>query len=176
MASSSFKLSFLLLLAIFICSNAVELGQLKETSMTLYFQDWFGGPNPTLIQITGRSDGFMSYEKFGTVFVTDDPVTIGFDGSSAQVARAQGMYVTSALDGSISHVMISLVFTNEEYKGSTLQIQGASPQFERVREVAVVSGTGKFRLGRGHATFETIHIDVEKSYCVIQSNVTVLHY
>lgn len=175
MASKSIRLFLLLFLAIFTYSMA-ELSQPKETKMTLYFQDYSGGPNPTVVEITGQSDGLLSFTKFGAIFCTDDPITEEFEESSAQVARAQGLYVTSALDGSNTHVLISIVFTNDEYKGSTLEVQGTSAQFERVREVAVVGGTGKFRLARGYATLETIHYDHARHYAVIQSNVTVLHH
>ncbi|CAI9784793.1 unnamed protein product [Fraxinus pennsylvanica] len=82
------------------------------------------------------------------------------------------MYVTSALNGSNTHVLVSIVFTNKEYKGSTLELQGRSAQFDEVREVAVVGGTGKFRLARGYVTFETIYYDPTISYAVIQCNVT----
>ncbi|KAK3020424.1 hypothetical protein RJ639_047730 [Escallonia herrerae] len=175
MASNSSKLALVLLLATLACSQA-ELGQLKETTMTVYFQDWSGGPNPTMIPITGFSHGEWSFKKFGTVFCTDDPITEGLNATSAEVARGQGIYVTSALDGSNTHVLISIVFTNEEYSGSTLEIQGASRQFERVREVSVVAGTGKFRFARGYATFETVYLDMSSAYSVIESNITILHY
>ncbi|CAI9754853.1 unnamed protein product [Fraxinus pennsylvanica] len=146
--------------------------------MSIYFQDWSGGSNATIIQITMQQhpNEHLNFTKFGAIFVTDDPITKGFDGNSTQVGRAQGMYVTSALDGSNTHVLISIVFTNEEYKGSTLEIQGSSAQFDRVREVAVVGGTGKFRLARGYVSFETIYYDPTIYYVVVQCNVTVLHY
>lgn len=171
------NLSLMFLVTILITSQA-ELSQLKETNMTLYFQDWSGGPNATVLQITGHQDHHapLSFAKFGSLFVTDDPITEAFDNNSAEIARAQGIYVTSALDGKISHVLISIIFTSGEYEGSTLEIQGASPQFERVREVAVVGGTGKFRVARGYATFETIHFDLAIHYVVIRCNVTILHY
>nr|GMC81634.1 dirigent protein 22-like [Ipomoea batatas] len=100
-------------------------------------------------------DGALKFFEFGSLFVTDDPITEEFDSGSAVVARGQGLYVTSALDGKIAHVVISVVFTGGEFSGSTLQIQGASPQLEKVREVAVVGGTGIFRFAPGYATFET---------------------
>ncbi|KAH6776090.1 hypothetical protein C2S52_013651 [Perilla frutescens var. hirtella] len=175
MASSAIKLSLFLFLALVAYSNA-DLGQVKETKMTVYFQDYSGGPNATVVEITGPTDGLLSFTKFGAIFCTDDPITKGFEESSAQIARAQGIYVTSALDGSNTHVLISIVFINDEYKGSTLEVQGSSAQFERVREVAVVGGTGKFRLARGYATFETLSYDHATHYAVIQCNVTVLHY
>lgn len=84
--------------------------------------------------------------------------------------------MTSALDGSNTHVLISIVFTNSKYNGSTLEVQGASRQIDNVREVAVVAGTGKFRYARGYATFETVYLDMSLAYSVIQCNVTVKHY
>ncbi|CAA2985405.1 dirigent 1-like [Olea europaea subsp. europaea] len=176
MASYSIRLSLLVYLAMFITSEA-ELGQPKETKLTLHFQDYSGGggPNATAVQITGQPNGLLSFTKFGAIFCTDDPITQGFDLSSTEIERAQGLYVTSALHGSNTHVLISIVFTNEEYKGSTLEIQGSSAQFERVREVATVGDTGKFHLARG-LTFETIHHDAAIYHAVIQCNVTILHY
>lgn len=175
MATKSSLVLVLLLLSLFTYSNA-DLGLLKETKMTVYFQDYSGGPNATVVEITGPSDGLLSFTKFGAIFCTDDPITEGLEESSAQVARAQGIYVTSALDGSNTHVLISIVFVNDEYKGSTLEVQGSSAQFERVREVAVVGGTGIFRLARGYVTFETLSYDHATHYAVIQCNITVLHY
>ncbi|XP_022883471.1 dirigent protein 22-like [Olea europaea var. sylvestris] len=75
-----------------------------------------------------------------------------------------------------TRVLISIVFTNEEYKGSTFEIQGSSAQFERVKEVARVGGTGIFRLASSYSTFEMIHYDATTYYAVIQCNVTILHY
>ncbi|KAL4555556.1 hypothetical protein LXL04_038178 [Taraxacum kok-saghyz] len=171
------KLSFVIILLISFLTflKGDELGELKRSSMTLYFQDYFGGPNATMKPVTFSADAW-SFKQFGTIFCTDDPITVTMDQGSAEIGRAQGIYVTSALDGSNSHVLISLVFTNKEFGGSTLEVQGASKQFERVREVAVVGGTGKFRLARGYATFETVHLDLSLSYSIIEGNFTVWHY
>ncbi|CAN4103503.1 unnamed protein product [Withania somnifera] len=123
--------------------------------MTLYFQDWSGGANATVLQIIGHQDhGPLSFAMFGSAFVTDDTITEAFNKNSEEIARTRGIYVASVLDSKIYHVLISIIFTIKEYKGSTLEIQGASPRFERVREVAVVGRT-----------------DV-----VIQCKVTILHY
>jgi hypothetical protein len=86
------------------------------------------------------------------------------------------MYVTVGLDGLNSHVMISIVFTNKEYSGSTLEIQGVSKKFEVVREVSVVAGTGKFRFARAYATFETYSYHVATHHAVSRCNVTVQHF
>ncbi|KAA8524703.1 hypothetical protein F0562_011126 [Nyssa sinensis] len=169
-------ISFLLLsvLAMFICPMSEGM-HLAETKMTLYFQDWSAGHNATVVPVTGIPGKQWSFFSFGTVFATDDLITEGLDESSAEIGRAQGIYVTSALDGSSTHVLISIVFTNEEYGGSTLEIQGTSRQFEKVREVSVVAGTGKFRYARGYVTFETVYLDKAIAYSVIRfSNGTKL--
>nr|GEU82244.1 reverse transcriptase domain-containing protein [Tanacetum cinerariifolium] len=62
---------------------------------------------------------------------------------SPRVAQARGVYVMSALDGSTSHVMISTVFTSEEFDGSTLELQGASKHFEKVVERETEETTNK---------------------------------
>ncbi|GMY07325.1 dirigent protein 2-like [Fagus crenata] len=118
---------------------------LKETQLSLYFQDIsaFGNPNATVIPVAGIAGKAWTFTQFGTVYVTDDYITETSDPKSPEVGRAQGMYVTAGLDGLNSHVMISIVFTNKE------------KQFDSVREVAVVAGTGIFRFARGYATFET---------------------
>ncbi|XP_057796677.1 dirigent protein 22-like [Salvia miltiorrhiza] len=175
MASNKITLSLLLFLAIFTYAKA-KRGPLKETTMTVYFQDYSGDRNTTVIEVPGPSTGPLNFSRFGAMFVTDDPITGEFGEGSAPIARGRGMYVTSALDGSHTHVTLSVVFIDGEHKGSTLEIQGSSAQLEPVREVAVVGGTRKFRLARGYATFETLYYDPARKFAIIQSNITVFHY
>ena len=167
-----------LVLVLATVTYLAKAADLNETQLSLYFQDIsaFGNPNATVIPVAGIAGKAWTFTQFGTVFVTDDYITETSDPNSPEVGRAQGMYVTAGLDGLNSHVMISIVFTNKEYNGSTIQIQGVSKQFEAVREVAVVAGTGKFRFARGYATFETYFLDIPAQYSVIWCNVTVQHY
>ncbi|KAF7848275.1 hypothetical protein BT93_L2141 [Corymbia citriodora subsp. variegata] len=146
------------------CPSKATVQPPQTTEMVLYFQDFLLGPTPP-----------SSRSQFGTVFIADDPITETPDPSSAMVGRAQGMYVISALDASSAQAIFSIVFTNQAYNGSTLEIQGTGKQLERVLEYSVVAGTGKFRFARGYATFETIPMDVSRGYSVIQCNVTVRH-
>ncbi|KAG8364592.1 hypothetical protein BUALT_Bualt18G0013300 [Buddleja alternifolia] len=169
------RLSLFLFLVMFTYSEA-ELGSPIETQMTFYFHDYSGGPNATVIQINAPADELPDFTKFGAMFVTDDPITKELHSSSSQVARGQGLYVTSSLDGSNTHILMSIVFTDEEYGGSTLEIQSSNVQLERVLEVPIVGGTRKFRLARGYATFETLYFNETLHYSVLQCNVTVLHY
>ncbi|XP_057790762.1 dirigent protein 22-like [Salvia miltiorrhiza] len=107
---------------------------------------------------------------------TDDPITEEIEEGSAPIARGRGIFIASALDGSDAHTLLSVVFINGKYKGSTLELQGSYALFERVAEVAVVGGTGKFRLARGYATFEILYNDSLRGYLLARSNMTVLHY
>ncbi|XP_056177536.1 dirigent protein 22-like [Syzygium oleosum] len=147
----------------------------QTTEMVLYFQDFASGANFTLIPVEGIAGKLWTFSQFGMVFVTDDFITKTPNQDSPMVGRGQGMYVTSALDGSSTHAMFSIVFVNQAYNGSTLSIQGTGKQFEAVREYAVVGGTGKFRFARGYTTFETISVDPPRGHSVIRCNVTIRH-
>ncbi|XP_050379911.1 dirigent protein 22-like [Argentina anserina] len=165
-----------LLLLVFTISLAEANTILKETRLVLYFQDFTAGPNISNIAVAGIAGKEWSFTQFGTIYVTDDAMTQGPKLTSPVVGRAQGIKVASALNGRNTLVLVSLVFTNLKYNGSTLELQGNSKNFEPVREVAVVAGTGKFRFARGYATFETFFLDPATSYAVIRCNVTVQHY
>ncbi|TQD79324.1 hypothetical protein C1H46_035161 [Malus baccata] len=172
----NFIAKLLLVLTFAAFSAGATRSQLKETKLTVFFHDFVAGPNTTVIPVAGIAGKLWTFTQFGTVYVTDDPLTATPDLNSAVVGRGQGLYVTSGLDGLNTHVLISIVFTNKNYNGSTLEIQGTSKQFEAVREVSVVSGTGKFRFARGYATFETLLVDAATFYSVERCNVTVEHY
>ncbi|CAB4274176.1 unnamed protein product [Prunus armeniaca] len=170
-------LSTMLLMVLAVTTSLVLAShEVKETQLSFYFQDIFAGPNATDIPFAGISGKAWTFTQFATLYAIDDPVTEGSHPNSASVGRVQGTSMTSALDGLNAHVLFSIVFTNKKYNGSTLQIQGIDKQFEPVRELSVVSGTGKFRFVRGYITFETISVDIPNSYAVIRCNVTVKHY
>ena len=69
----------------------------------------------------------------------DDKVTVAIERNSSQVGRLQGIYVNLELDGTDLHLLVSLVFTNKAYNGSTLEIQGADRFYQKYREVSVIS-------------------------------------
>ncbi|TXG55384.1 hypothetical protein EZV62_020640 [Acer yangbiense] len=76
--------------------------------------------------------------EFGTIYTIDDKLTVTSDPNSAQLGRAQGIYVNSEQDSNdpALHLIFSVVFTNKDFNGSTLEIQGADKLFERKREVS----------------------------------------
>ncbi|KAA8524699.1 hypothetical protein F0562_011122 [Nyssa sinensis] len=158
MAAKMATLSFLLLLAIVTCSEA-KLGYLKETNMVFYMHDIESGTNVTTIPVAGAPNKPFSVLRFGTIAAIDDLLTKGYNRNSTQVGRARGIYVNSAVDGSDLHFLMSLVFTNKVFNGSTLEVQGSDRFFLKYREVSVVSGTGKFRMGKGYAILETVYLN-----------------
>eukprot|EP00268_Persea_americana_P032040 TRINITY_DN31358_c0_g1_i1.p1 TRINITY_DN31358_c0_g1~~TRINITY_DN31358_c0_g1_i1.p1 ORF type:complete len:174 (+),score=3.60 TRINITY_DN31358_c0_g1_i1:47-568(+) len=170
-ATSQRYTSFLLLLlsAIMVTSETL----IKETQMTFYLQDWVNGKTATALPVAGRNKTTKPTD-FGTVVVIDDAVTAGPKRSSPQVGRAQGIYVNSMLDGTDDHLIFSIIFTNAEYNGSTLEIQGADRFSLNQREVSVVSGTGAFRFVRGYVVLTTVFF--RNLNAVVQCNVTIRHY
>ncbi|RWR81436.1 dirigent protein 22-like protein [Cinnamomum micranthum f. kanehirae] len=147
---------------------------MKETNMVFYLHDLFISKNATAVPVAKRSKE-ATVTDFGTLMVIDDAVTEGPKKTSAQVGRAQGIYVNSALDGSSMHLAFSIIFTNSTYNGSTLEIQGADRYLLNRREVSIVSGTGAFRLAKGYAVLETVYFS-SSSNGVIKIIVTVYHY
>jgi uncharacterized protein with beta-barrel porin domain len=60
-----------------------------------------------------------------------------------------------------------------QYSSSTLEIQGTSRQRENLRELSVVSGTGRFQFARGYVVFETVSYDAQNNQSIIRLSVTL---
>ncbi|QCD87956.1 dirigent protein 11-like [Vigna unguiculata] len=170
--SKFFSLSLLLFISTTMLyqANAQPGGQ---TTLTFYLQDTVKGSGATVTPIIGLPGRDWTFDQFGTIIAMDDPVTVGPSPLSTQVGRAQGLLVVSAHDGANVNAIISVVFTNAEFSGSTLQIQGVSRQREHYKELSVVSGTGRFGFLRGYATLETVNYDPGTSHSAIRFNVTL---
>ncbi|MCI16109.1 disease resistance response protein, partial [Trifolium medium] len=145
----------------------------QTSTLVFYLQDDGEGPNATVASVIGINGSDWSYNSFGTIFVVDDPVTLNQSPLSTQIGRAQGVITVASLDGTNVNIVLSIVFNNTQYSGSTLEIQGTSRQRENLRELAVVSGTGQFRFARGYAVFETISYDAQNNRSVIRLSVTL---
>jgi hypothetical protein len=92
---------------------------------------------------------------------------------STQVGKAQGVITVTSQDGANVNIILSIVFNDVQYSGSTLQIQGSSHQRDNLRELSVVSGTGRFRFARGYAVFETVSYDPSNNHSVIRLTITL---
>ncbi|XVE51985.1 hypothetical protein DITRI_Ditri02bG0083600 [Diplodiscus trichospermus] len=178
---TNFSLVFIfvsgIIMVMFPVSAKADDELMKETNMTVYFHDYSsGGPESTDLPVVGFPGKLWSFIDFGTLAVADDLMTEGPEPTSAVVGRGQGISIAISLDGVNAYVSFSLVFTNEAYNGSTIQILGNSNQFNAVREYSVVSGTGKFRYARGYVTLETISYNNATSYALLRVNVSARHY
>lgn len=166
----SFSSLLLLLVLVLVLISLAKAQRPTETIVEFYLQDLASGSNATVVPITGIKNKPLSFNSFGTIFAIDDPITQTSDRNSTEIGRAQGMLVASALSGSNVHVSMSFAFSN----GSSLEIQGTSRQFERYKELSVVSGTGSFRYVRGYATLETIYYDNKTSYSIVRCTVRII--
>ncbi|XP_004289176.1 PREDICTED: dirigent protein 2-like [Fragaria vesca subsp. vesca] len=160
----------LLLVLVFMLISLAMAQRPTETITEFYLQDLASGSNATVQPITGIRNRPLSFTSFGTIFALDDPITVTPDKSSTEIGRAQGIMVASSLSGSNVHVSLSFAFSN----GSSLEVQGTSRQFERYKELAVVSGTGTFRYARGYATLESIYYDNRTSYSIIRCTTRII--
>jgi len=162
--------SILLLITIIIANGQVPN---QTSTLVFYLQDVGRGFNATVMPVIGINGRVWSYHSFGTIFVVDDPVMLSPSPFSTQIGRAQGVITVTSLDGANVNIVLSLVFNNGEYSGSTLQIQGTSRQRENSRELSVVSGTGRFRYARGFVVFETMSYDAPSERSVIRLTITL---
>lgn len=147
----------------------------KKTNLVFYVHDYFSDHDTSAITVAGKDGPATSVLEFGTIVAVDDPVTEGADPNSNEIGRAQGLYINSQLDGKGLHLVFSVVFTEGEYKGSTLEIQGADPFPMKEREFSVVSGTGFFRFVKGYGIMTTEFIDIPNLRAILKLDVTVKH-
>ncbi|KAL9659779.1 hypothetical protein QQ045_024588 [Rhodiola kirilowii] len=184
MASISACTGVALVMLIILVADAVSSSdaakKLKKTEMSFYMHDYETQQkeeNITNIVIAGNPNA-KGYNilTFGSLNAYDDAITTTIDRKSTELGRAHGIFINTALDGSDLHILVSFVFTNKEYNGSTIEVQGADRFFLPSREVSVVSGTGKFRMARGWASIETVMLDIPNLNAILRWNLTVFHY
>ncbi|GAA0143971.1 transporter [Lithospermum erythrorhizon] len=173
---SRFHLPFLALPFIFWAATALPFWrQPNKTKLLFYVHDYLTGHDASALTVAGKDGATTSILQFGTLLVVDDKVTEGPDPNSKEIGRAQGMYLNSQLDGKGLHMVFSVIFTQGEYKGSTLEIQGADLFAMKEREFSVVSGTGYFRFVRGYGIMTTEFLDVANLRGILKLDITVKH-
>jgi hypothetical protein len=170
---------FLTLLALPILYWATSLSRRskpKQTSLVFYVHDNFTGHDTTAVTVAGKEGPTTSILKFGTLVAVDALVTEGPDPNSREIGRARGFYMNSQLHGKGLHMVFSVVFSDGEFKGSTLEIQGDDPFGKEQREYAIVAGTGFFRFVKGFGIMTTEFLDIITLRAVLKHYVTVKHY
>lgn len=121
--------------------------------MKLYWHDLVSGRDPTTVPVAKAPVTDDSPTGFGAVVVIDDALTLGPNRTSSRpLGRAQGIYVGAGRDETSLLMAMTFVFQGgSRYNGSTLAIMGQNAVSHDVREMAIVGGTGVFRMARGYA-------------------------
>lgn len=153
-----------------------HLGPQQVTYLQVYVQDILSGPNPTNIAVASPTSTPMPPNFFGVVAVLDDPVRVSPDPNAQIVGRAQGIFNFASLEETRLHMSFDIVFTGGQYNGSILNVIGNNPYLRDRRELAVVGGSGAFKLARGFIGVRTVSFNTSTGDAFFQYNVTVFHH
>ena len=146
------------------------------TNLQFYFHDTLSGQNPSAIQVAQPVDkNKSSLTMFGAIMMADDPLTETPDPKSKLVGRAQGLYGSSCQQEVGLLMAMSFSFTDGPYNGSSFSLMGKNSAMNPVREMAIVGGTGLFRMARGYALAKTYWLDPTTGDAIVGYNVTLVH-
>ncbi|KAL2477085.1 Dirigent protein 21 [Forsythia ovata] len=150
-------------------------GTEKTTTIQIFVQDELGGENQTVWEVARSSITADSPTSFGQVRVVDDLITAEPNKTSEKIGRIQGLITSADLEESALAMNLNFIFTGGKYNGSTLCMLGRNPLGNNYRELAIVGGTGLFRMARGYAITNTYSYDVETNYGVLEYNIYVAY-
>ncbi|XP_057788613.1 dirigent protein 23-like [Salvia miltiorrhiza] len=156
-------------------AKRVERGNEVTTTLQFYFHNIPNGPGPTSVRIAEAAQTNSSRTFFGALMMIDDPLTVGPDPSSRIVGRARGLMGSAGLNKFTLIMAVSYVFTDGIYNGSSFSLLSINEVLRPAQEMAVVGGTGLFRLARGHVVARTHSIDA-MSVAIVEYNVTIATY
>lgn len=169
--------SWLFFFVFFIGAGAqtgFDFGEEKRTHLHFFFHDVISGSNPTAVRVAGVPGRLPSLNTFGDVTMIDDALTEGPDRASKLIGRAQGFYAAASQEGVAFLMAMNYYFVEGAYNGSTLALLGRNNVMSATREMAIVGGSGYFRLARGYAVAKT-HSFNPNGNAVVEYNVYVIH-
>ncbi|RCV37355.1 hypothetical protein SETIT_8G056400v2 [Setaria italica] len=176
MAGTSFAALSCLFAVALLAATASAAGE-KETRLRVFWHDVVsGGPNvSTVVQVAEGPNSNASATGFGSVTVIDDPLTEGPNLTSRLLGRAQGMYVSAGKDSLSLMMAMNFVFVDGAYNGSSLAILGPNQADRKVREMAVVGGTGVFRFAHGYCEARMRWFDARTGDATVEYSIHVRH-
>lgn len=71
---------------------------------------------------------------------------------------------------------MNFAFIQGKYNGSTITVLGRNQEFNKVREMPVIEGSGLFRCARGYVEARTHYFNLVTGDAIVEYNVYVLHY
>lgn len=156
-------------------AKKVNKGNEEVTTLQFYFHDKLSGSNPSAIKIVEQPKAAGKFiTGFGLVNMADDPLTIGPDPKSKEVGRARGLYGSAGQKDLGLILAMSYTFTDGAYNGSSFSVLSINHAMNPVRELAVVGGTGVFRMARGYVMAKTHSLDVATGDAIVGYNVTLI--
>lgn len=105
----------------------------------------------------------------------DDALTESVERDSKVIGRAEGMFSVSTQNDVALLMVVTFVFSEGEYNGSSISMLGRNHVMDDVREMPIVGGSGVFRLGRGYALAHTLMLDIKTGDASVEYNVYVQH-
>ncbi|KAL6650570.1 hypothetical protein ACP70R_009495 [Stipagrostis hirtigluma subsp. patula] len=119
------------------CMSLAECNELNFQGLYMY-HTYSGGPKANQVTVVDN----MSKGSIGTIAVNNWAIYDGPDPNAKVVAHAQGLHMHAGN----WHNSFSLVFENERFSGSTLEVMGINVPSG---EWAIVGGTGQFAMATG---------------------------
>jgi hypothetical protein len=151
----------------------------KDRHMKLYWHDMASGASPMVVEVARAAATNTSKSFFGAVMVIDDPLTEGPDlnssSTSGLLGRAQGTYISAGKDELSLMMNMNFVFQAGKYNRSSVAIMARNAVFDAVREMAVLGGTGVFRMARGYAQARTHTFDLKTGDATVEYNLFIRH-
>lgn len=106
--------------------------------------------------------------RFGDMYVVDDPLTEGPGVASPAVGRAQGFYLFAAQHELAVMHCLTMVFTAGRHNGSYVVVQARDAVLDKVRELPVVGGAGRFRGATGYGLLRTHYFNPSNKNAVLR--------
>ncbi|XP_038707220.1 dirigent protein 4-like [Tripterygium wilfordii] len=150
--------------------------QKKITKLHFYFHETRNVQNATAVIVAKPATNDTSPSQFGTVFVIDDPLTIDADPSSEVIGKAKGMYVYAGQDRTMLVMYADFGFIKGKFNGSSISVMSRNSILDTERDVAVVGGTGKFRMAKGFAQLKTYLGKIVHVGTLVEYTITLVHY
>ncbi|KAG2315658.1 hypothetical protein Bca4012_066472 [Brassica carinata] len=145
----------------------------KLTHLHFYWHDSTKGRNPSSVMI---QQPILNSTLFGSITMTDDPLTTDEPRNSTVVGQAQGIYAGAAQREVGFLMVLNFAFKIGKYNGSTITVLGRNTVFSKVREMPVVGGSGMFRFASGYVEVQTKLFDSKTGEATVEYNCYVLHY
>ncbi|XP_017970570.1 PREDICTED: dirigent protein 4 [Theobroma cacao] len=151
----------------------------RVTHLHFFLHDTMSGKNPSAVMVA-RPNMTTAFNNtptpFGSVFVTDDPMTVGPHLTSEVIGNAQGLWASTGQDVPSLTVYMDFGFTQGKFNGSSISVFSRNPITQTKRELAVVGGRGKFRMATGFAELKTYFVNFTSGDAIVEYKVTVIHH